>query len=274
MSVEMFEQVTDDDKLMAVIKSKPFPPKHEIVIYFTPRSGSSRVSEILFNTKAMGHANELFNPNFMANIAQSVQAKSLREYVEHSRRKLAVQGVFSFETTSFHIRKIFPDQRVFFDQFAGAMSFWLIREDIVAQAVSLSKMVSTMVSHSATSTDEQRANADSAYQYDSKEIRKRLIQIMVAEHWSERSFAKFNIRPTRISYEYLSTLDANAVIDVFRGDIDVPKVDVAGQPLRHIKIATPKNERFAERFRAENKWFLRLVALKRRKMLSKLQRTP
>ena len=232
MSVEMFEQVTDDDKLMAVIKSKPFPPKHEIVIYFTPRSGSSRVSEILFNTKAMGHANELFNPNFMANIAQSVQAKSLRVYVEQSRRKLAVQ------------------------------------------AVSLSKMVSTMVSHSATSTDEQRANADSAYQYDSKEIRKRLIQIMVAEHWSERSFAKFNIRPTRISYEYLSTLDANAVIDVFRGDIDVPKVDVAGQPLRHIKIATPKNERFAERFRAENKWFLRLVALKRRKMLSKLQRTP
>jgi len=133
-------------------------------------------------------------------------------------------------------------------------------------------MVSTQLSHAATSTDQQRADAEITFHYDGREIRKRVIQLMVAEFWSERAFTKYAIRPTRISYEQLSTLDANGVLDVFRGDIDVPKIDVTQEPLKHVKIGTQKNKEFAERFRAENKWFLRLVALKRHKTISRLRR--
>lgn len=270
MRKNLFDLVTDDPALLARIRSKPFPPSREIAIHFTPRSGSSRVTEILQSTNSLGKANELFNPDVVRRIAHSLQARNLNEYIENARRKFASGGVFSFETTSFQIKAVFPSPRHFFKTFEGCSSFWLIREDIVAQAVSLSKKISTKIAHSANSTDEERTLAERNYDYDPVDIKKWLRNILYSETMSERFFDKFNVSPYRVSYEKLTKLDAEGVIDVFRGDIEVPSSESMAQPLRHKKIATPKNESFAETFRAQHSAFLSRVARKRQRTLERL----
>jgi len=270
MKKDLFKSVKINPEMLAKIRSNPFPPTDEIAIYFTPRSGSSRVTEILANTNTLGRAGEFFNPNFIPNIAQAVQATNLTDYVENCRRKLSTGGVFSFQVTSHQINAVFPDTAFLFKEFGGSASFWLIREDIVAQAVSLAKMVTTQVAHSANSTEDEIAMADKLYEYDRHSIKRWLMHIRNAEIASEDYFSEFGISPTRTSYERLAKMDAKGVVDFFRGDIPIISTRAAKRSLTHRKISTKKNERYAERFRDEERDFLVEIEKKREPTLINL----
>jgi len=271
---ELFGKVTDDPDRRKKIMSKPYPPEKEIVIHFTARSGSTRVTEILQNTRHLGKANELFNPSFVPNTAQAVQAHSLPEYIENSRRMLTTNGVFSFEATGFQINQTFQDPRLFFESFKDASSFWLIREDIVAQAVSLAKMVQFRVSHSTNSTDEDLKKSDEAFEYDHAAIQKWTKHLLACEGVSEKFFKKFGVTPVRISYERLSKLNTESVLNVFKGNTVLPPQKAEDASLKHKKIGTPKNKIFAERFREESLNFLKKVEDQRAFTLEQLAKTP
>ncbi len=248
------------------------PPRVSYAIYFTPRSGSSRVTEILAQTKQLGMASEAFNPNFMPNIAQNVQAQNLDEYLDHGRRWLSRQDrVFSFEITDHQLRAVFPDTQKFFDLFAAQPCFWLIREDIVAQAVSLAKMVATNVAHTSSANSADIAAADQKFTYDRRDIKKWLKHILVAEENSEANFLAQGIQPRRLSYEQLADMTPEEVVTLFAAHLEFDSVAMPTFDLKHQRLGTGRNQEFADRFRHDEAAFLENVAAIREPWLNRLE---
>lgn len=153
--------------------------------------------------------------------------------------------------------------------FPNTLFFWLIRKDIVAQGVSLDKMVQTNVSHASNYDASEIENSDRSYDYDAGRIRKWISHIHSAELASEKMIADFNLAPVRLSYEQITQAGAQKVIELFAAKLglegfaaqDVPSSD-------HRKIGTGKNDAFSERFRAENQRFMERIDAERAEMLS------
>ena len=246
----LFGDVHLDRSAQARQRSYPLPLK-TCVIYFTPRSGSSWLSDILARTRCIGHANEVFNPELLPKFAQTVQADTLPDYIDLIQRRLNARGVFSFEITWHQMQAVFGDGAAFMTHFKTAESVWLVRRDIVAQAVSLAKMVSTRIAHTPQTDEDARAAAEHAFSYDPELIRHWLMHIFQAEQGTEAHFARHGLQPMRIDYESATTAGAEAIIAAFARHlgVEVPARPVMQSP--HVKLGTAQNALFAERFRDE-----------------------
>ena len=69
------------------------------VIHFTPRSGSSWLTDVLGQTNVFGLPDEYFNPSFIPRNATAFGATNLDEYIEvlHRRRGAKAKGgIFGF----------------------------------------------------------------------------------------------------------------------------------------------------------------------------------
>ena len=247
------------------------PPRLSYVIYFTPRSGSSRVTEILSQTRRLGMASEAFNPNFIPNIAQTVQAKNLEEYLDFGPRWMSrVDGVFSFEITAHQLGAVFPETQAFFDLFATLPCFWLIREDIVAQAVSLAKMVTTNVAHTSAATQADIAASDQKFTYSRSVIKRWLNHILVAEENTEAHFRTQGIQPCRLSYEQLTGKAPEEVVNLFAAHLELDPIPMPEFDLKHQRLSTGKNRDFAAQFRKDEAGYLEEVAATRQPWLTQL----
>ena len=243
--------------------------RRSYAIYFTPRSGSSWLTDILRTSQKVGNPSEWLNPNHVGNIAKAINAHDIDSYVAMLRRKQVRGGIFGLETTYYQLNKIFPDNADFFTHFgAWTESFYLIREDIVAQAVSLSKAVLTGVYHAVVTPAEELERADEEYGYDRGDILNWLDHIRSLEIKTEAFFAKFGIEPIRLSYEAITT-SADATVSAFFRKLNVEaavdELPVSG----HRRIATEKNSAFATRFRAENSTFMRKIDAARAPLIEK-----
>jgi len=250
------------DRVMA----KPAAPK-TLAIHFTPRSGSSRLTEILRQTNCLGRANELFNPNFLPNIAAKFQAPDLATYIALARRRLRHGDVFSFEITAFQLDSIFGSPSEYNDFFKDALTIWLIREDIVLQAVSLTKMVTLKMAHS-TQPD---FDPDVRMTYDAAALKRWLLHIRRAEQLSEAYFETFGIAPLRLSYEQTVKVTpfalANMIARYCGTTLDIaPEFD-----LNHRKIGNDESQQFAERFRSDEAAFVAEICNERAPMLARIQ---
>lgn len=172
------------------IMQKPEAPK-TLAIHFTPRSGSSRLTEILRQTNRLGRANELFNPNFLPEMATKFQAPDLETYIAVARRRLRHGEVFSFEITAYQLEKVFGSTMVYDAFFEHVPTIWLIREDIVQQAVSLTKMITLNMAHSTEPGFDAAARMD----YDAAAIQRWLRHILKAEQLTEAYFAASGVPP-------------------------------------------------------------------------------
>lgn len=245
-------------------------PQDRYVIFFTPRSGSSWLTGIVEQSDRLGCATEVFNPNFCRRHAQRQGIADLEQYIDYAMRRDNRGGVFGFEITANHIRQTFGGPAQFRQHFGADPAFWLIRQDIVAQAVSLAKMAATNVAQSVAVSAEQRAAADAGFAYDPQAIRKSLMRIMSMERLSERWFAKWGLRPLRMSYEQITALTPHQMLNVIArhaGQPDVPPVDI--QP-RHEKLGTARNTDYAQRFRTEQAAWLAPIEAERAEWLDKL----
>lgn len=264
----------DDDEASAArraLGAKMKRASSTLVIHFTPRSGSSWLSSVLESTRGLGTGLELFNPSFMANIAKHYGARSLSEYIEMARYFSARGGVLSFEITSHQLRAVFRNSEDFFHIYDGCPSYWLIREDIVSQAISLAKMVKTGVGHAPQADSKNRKVADDSFSYDAKDILKWLNHILVAERSSEKFFADHGVTPYRISYERMMGKDARLFLSDFSRFAGLPKLTEEIEiKSSHEKIGTRKNNDFADRFRHEHRIYLDEVAGERSAWLQKL----
>ena len=90
--LDPFAGIAADPAAWAEALARPEAP-HRFAIHFTPRSGSTRLTAILARTGRLGHANEIFNPRFMATIARSWKVADLETYIALALRRQAVRGV-------------------------------------------------------------------------------------------------------------------------------------------------------------------------------------
>lgn len=264
-----FKDVDFDPQLFEDTIKRPIA-RINYVIYFTPRSGSSWLTDVLVQTKRMSLANEAFNPNFIPNIAQAVNASNIDQYVNALKRKHNNHGVYGFEITWHQLNAVFPKHDEFIDYFGTSPAIWLIRRDIVAQAVSLAKMVTTKVAHAPHTSEKDRIEADGAFAYDEALIKRWLLHILAAERGSEELFSRHQILPLRISYEDIMAIGAESVARILMNHVGAtPQPDIEFNT-RHEKLATGQNTEYADRFRKDCAGFLRDVEQERAVWLSKL----
>ena len=237
---------------------KAAPARRRYVIYFTPRSGSSWLTDVLTASKLMGKPNEWFNPNFIPNIARAVNANSIESYIDMLQRKHKRGGYFSTEITIFQLHRVFETEAAFLKVFPPDIpTFYLRREDMILQAVSLAKAVETSVFHSKNTATEAVDKADGAFAYDARVIDRWLTHILDQERKIEAFFARFGLRPHRLSYEQITEMGQEATVRHFMKVLR-PRMHQAGKPenlnlsTAHEKIGTSRNAEFAARFCREH----------------------
>lgn len=269
MNSDLFGNVVVDPQRQSRLRQRPAATVR-YVIHFTPRSGSSWLTDVIAATNRLGPANEAFNPNFVPKIAQSIDAADLEEYVQLLLRRFNSKGVYGFEVTAHQITAVFGTYAAFHQYFGSASCFWLIRQDIVAQAVSLAKMVTTKVAHTHGSDEDQRQSSDQQFAYDAPLIRRWLEHIHVAEKNSEGWFAEHGLAPLRMSYEQTTRLTPLQMVNVIARHLGLPDIEPISFSTRHTKLGTDQNTHYADRFRTEQATFLAEIDARRAPMLARL----
>lgn len=236
-------------------------------ILFTPRSGSSWLTDICEKTGRLSRPDECFNPGFLPVMARALGARDMDEYVELLRRNRNTFGLYGCQLTYHQLKTTFGKEDAFMRYFKNATFFWLIRKDIVAQAVSLAKMVKTSVSHGATASEEKVSESDRIFEYDSANIKHWLNHILAAEIATERFLSTYGLAPVRLSYEGITKMGSEAVLEMIGHHVGVDLTIKAAPQSLHRKISTDVNKAYAERFVEEEHVFLRQVGELRKKML-------
>lgn len=247
--------------------SRPAPGKTYFIL-FTPRSGSTWLNSLLTQTGAMGIPKEWFNPEHILIASRHCGARDLDQFVTAVTRSQAKGDVFGAEITYHQMTRLFGSPEAFLQRFPAAAFFFLIRRDIVAQAISMHKMVRTSVSHSAISDDATIAESDAAHEYDAEQIAWWVNRIRGAEAGIEAIIAAHGLQPVRLSYEQITRDGAETATRDFAAHLGVTLPQTVRLSSRHRKIGTDKNQAFAERFRAEQAELLRRVDQDRAALLA------
>lgn len=266
MNAGIFDPEADQKRYERFIQAEA--PSKTYSILFTPRSGSSWLTSILTETKAMGTPEEWFNPQLMPSSTRSKGARSLDQFIEAISRHRIHGGVFGFEITFHQLSAVFGSRSNFMSRFPDATFFWLIRRDIVSQGVSLDKMVQTNISHAPTVDASEIGSRDDHYSYDSGRIKKWIQHIRAAEIGTEKMISDYGLRPTRLSYEGMVSMGVEEVVNIFASQLGVNLPTLGDISSGHRKIATSKNDEFSKRFSAENQEFLKGINAARAEMLS------
>lgn len=266
MIEKIFDPEADQKKYEFWMRS--VAPSRTYSILFTPRSGSSWLTSILTQSKALGTPSEWFNPSLMPASAQAKGARNLDQFVNAISRHEIHGGIFGFEITYHQLLAVFENEHQFMNRFSDAEFFWLIRKDIVSQGISLDKMVQTNVSHASNNDEAEIRNSDTVYGYDADRIKKWIKHIHVAEMGTEKMIADFGLSPIRLSYEGITSEGAQKTLEIFSSKLGVDLPAVQDTSSQHRKIGTSKNSEFSERFCAENQEFLDGIFEEREKFLS------
>lgn len=244
------------------------------VIFFTARSGSSWLTDICKHTGRLSFPGEAFNPNFVPNMAQALNARNVTEFLNILRRRRNTHGVFGLQITYHQLSRMFDNEEEFMSYMGTWKMLWLLREDIVLQAVSLMKMQQTKVAHLPATNPEQRAEADKEFVYDAGQIKQWLRHSIQAERKSERMFARYKLSPLRLSYEGITAAGANETVNAMAHYLGEPPILGANLETGHGKIGTSKNAEFAARFRDDHVKFLERIDAERAPWLARVERTP
>jgi len=244
------------------------------VILFTARSGSSWLTDIVSKTGRLGTPREVFNPGLLLQRAQKLNVSSMDQHVEMLTRRRAHNGVSGFEITYHQLNAVFSNEQQFMDYFGNDAFIWLIRQNIVAQAISLAKLVSTGVGHTTRASQDEIATSDQVFGYDPEEIKKWLLHHRRAEIDTENMIARFNLNPLRLSYERMMRVPVYQLLNVMADHIGtepIPRKSIVKNS-DHDRLATSKSSEFEERFRSDNSAFLDQIDADRKPMLEKLTR--
>lgn len=255
------------DEKINKIRNNTTEASNVFVVFFTPRSGSSWLTDICEQSKILSRPDECFNPNFTPEMTRAFGARNLTEYVECLKRRRNTYGTFGCQLTYYQLSATFGSEERFMDYFHGSNFFWLTRKDIVSQAVSLAKMVSTSITHAPAHDQIEIDKSDASYEYNRADIRKWADHIRNAERATEMLFEKYLINPHRMYYEDITRAGSDATIELIADKIGVSKTTHVGVKSKHRKISTPKNIEYAERFLKEETEFVNKIYEDRQRYL-------
>lgn len=244
---------------------------HRFAIFFTPRCGSTHLAKLIAGTKAMGDPGEAFNPLHVQASARAMGSRDLTHYIAQLVRVRNVNGFFGVKLSYAHLIQVFRSERRFLDLVAPEKLIWVIRRDIVAQAVSAYGMKQSGIAHSPHSAPEEIAEAQSGLRYDGRRIRWELRGLLWNETRTEAMLERRGLRALHLSYEGIVQGGPEATLRRVAGHLGIEgKVTINDTEL-HRKIGGKRNVEFAARFRAENPGFLRRVEARRAPMLERFE---
>jgi LPS sulfotransferase NodH len=238
------------------------------VIYFTPRSGSSRLTDLIESAGGCGIPGEYFNSRLIERAATFLGAQGLEDYINLLMRRKNTKGVFGCEVTSTDVYSTFYSDRKFFELYQPTSSVFLIRENIVEQAVSASRMSQTGVAHSTSSPTLKKDNIH--FQYRPNQIRSNLFKLLLMENELERIFHIRNIEPLRLSYETLTSVSPGRFIPVIADHVGATCEQLNALESEHRKVGDEQSIEYAQRFRRNSGKLLKIVNSRRANTLSAL----
>ena len=252
-------------------RTRTKPARLKYIMYFTPRSGSSWVTEIAARSGHLGRPGECFNPNFLPQMARAMNATDMDEYCDILTRRRVTNGVFGSQITYHQLNAVFPGEADFIARFPEKKCFWLIREDIVLQGISLVKMLQTQIAHATKASDQELERKEQDFRYDATEIKRWITHIHKAETKTEALIARFELEPFRMSYERNTRLKPQRLANVMHAYLGLPRQTGLNRQSEHRKIGTDRNLEFAEQFRAEMPEFVAGLDAARQPMLDALR---
>jgi LPS sulfotransferase NodH len=273
-SDDLFPPAAQDLAAFRRERARKAPARLRYVIWFTPRSGSSWLTDIATASGRLSQPGECFNPDFMPEMTRNARAATMDQYIQILSRRRNTYGVFGVQITWHQMQRSFDGADRFMRYFDGSPAIWLIREDIVMQAVSLAKKEQTRIGHSVQSSAEARAAADAQVSYDADLIAFFLRSLHRAEQGTEEIFADYGLTPLRLSYERNMAMGGSHVLNAMAHHLKVkPIPHGAGDQSDHVQIRTELNAAFADRFRAEHAAMLDEIAGERAARLEAVDRT-
>lgn len=271
-SDDLFSPAAQDIEKFRRERARKEPARLKYLIWFTPRSGSSWLTDIAKETGRLSMPGEIFNPNFMPVMTRKMHAANMDQYIQILIRRRNTGGVFGGELTWYHLDRCFRDAEDFMRHFDGSPAIWLIREDIVLQAVSVVKMQQTEIAHSTEAPESARAEAEARFRYDARGIARFVRHIHRAETECEKIFAEYGIKPLRMSYEHNMKMGADNVLNAIAHHIGIKPIRRAPLESGHTQLRTERNLEFAEHFRADHADLLAEIAEERTKRLVAIDR--
>lgn len=209
---------------------------------------------------------EFFNPAFIPDIAQKFSARNLKDYVDLILRLRNTDGVFGCEVTYPQILQTFGSFDDFMDSLQPTATLSLIREDIVAQAVSISRMVQTKVSHSTVSSCEDIASADDRFRYSPRQIEKYLCALAWMENRTHACLSGCGASPLRLTYEQTIAIKPSRLAGMIAAHVGLDG-DLPGVGSAHYKLGQEKSIEFAARFRRDRPHLTEMIDRKRHHIL-------
>ena len=261
-----FRDVQINAAVLKRIKTHPIPQKR-YAVFFTARSGASWLTDAVEAAGVLGAPGEYFNPDFVPTNAQAFSATDIRSYVELLMRARGRHGIFGAEITYSHLRALFRSEARFLEIFSPTSHLWLIREDPIAQAVSLARMQQTRVAHAVHTSAEAQARAESSFTYDARSISGALHRLMWEEDRLEAMICRYDLQPLRLSYEGIMSRPKSEVIARIGAHVGVPLTDQVDAPINHERLTGTKAAVFADQFRSEHR---KLVARLDRRRAARL----
>ncbi|SLN33729.1 Stf0 family sulfotransferase [Roseisalinus antarcticus] len=253
----------------ARLRARPAPDTR-FAILFTPRSGSSRLTDIL-TVAGLSRADEGFNTAFLPEMARKLGARDLPDYVDILCKWRAEAGVFGCEVTPAHIARVFGTSTRFSELLRPTHLFVLLREDIVAQAVSITRQIQTGQHHATSLTDGDIAAAEAGLTDDGAGLRLRVAQLARMEARIDAALSRIKPPAHLLSYERLQRSSEEEIAAAFGEALGRPAHLPAGFASAHRKLSGSRASEIAERFRTRNTGFLTRIAKARATRLSLLK---
>jgi LPS sulfotransferase NodH len=144
----LVRNVEVDAAAFAIEMLTTVPADRNYIIVFTPRSGSSWLTSILSATGQLGRPEEYLNPNFVADVVRSTNAREPDQLIKLLRRRRKTpNGVFGIEVRALDVM-LFGEPEFFAEFGPDTVIFCLWRDNIVAQGISLYRAVASRRFHS------------------------------------------------------------------------------------------------------------------------------
>lgn len=236
------------------------------VICITPRSGSTFLTHLLRENRFYGFPNEWFNFDAIGEVISENGIVNFDQYLTYIWKNYSSEtGIFGVELSypqfaSLH--EIAPLENVIGENFKW---FYLVRENIVAQAISLYIAEFTGYFHSC-----MEKSGDITPVYNTEKIMNNINMLVNQEAAFERLFKARKVTPVRISYESMM-MDKCATIALFRNALGVGSdAEIVDSEVIK-KISGDLNVEFEEKFRREEGVFLEDVLRNRMTVMSILK---
>lgn len=237
------------------------------VICITPRSGSTFLMYLLINNSFFGVPNEWFNLDPITKITKEKGIVGLENYLTFLWKNYSSEaGVFGMELSYPQynsLDEIAPIENILGENIRW---FYLVRENIVAQAISLYLANATGYFHSYMNIPDGIEPS-----YDAQEIKKWIDMIIEHETAFERLFAARHNYPVRLSYESMMK-DIRSTVALFQNVLGVGQGSEIVESCALKKIGGEANVVFENKFRVEEAVFLK-AALERRMPVSSMIKT-